>query len=41
MNLEDGITVKPDGFAKLQKQMRLFQEENEILKKVMAIFARK
>lgn len=41
MDLEDGTSVTPDDFTKLQKQIRRLQEENEILKKAMAIFARK
>ncbi len=41
ISLEDGTSVTPDHFAKLQKQIRRLQEENEILKKAMAIFARK
>jgi transposase len=28
MNLEDGSTVTPDDYAKLQKQLRRLQEEN-------------
>lgn len=36
-----GSSVTPDDYAKLQKEMRRIQEENEILKKAMAIFARK
>ena len=41
INLEDGTSITPDDFANLQKQIRRLQEENEILKKAMAIFARK
>lgn len=41
MELEDGTSVTPDDFNELQKQIRRLQEENEILKKAMAIFARK
>jgi len=41
VELEDGSSVTPDDYAKLQKQMRKLQEENEILKKAMAIFAKK
>ena len=41
MDLEDGTSITPDDFNKLQKQIRRLQEENEILKKAMAIFARK
>ena len=41
ISLEDGTSITPDDFANLQKQIRRLQEENEILKKAMAIFARK
>lgn len=41
MDLENGTSVTPDDFTKLQKQIRRLQEENEILKKAMSIFARK
>lgn len=41
ISLKDGTSVTPDDFAKLQKQISHLQEENEILKKAMAIFARK
>lgn len=41
IDLGDGSSVTSDDFIKLQKQMRCLQEENEILKKAMAIFARK
>lgn len=41
MDLEDGSSITPDDFAKLQKQMLKLQEENDILKKAMAIFAKK
>lgn len=41
MDLGDGSSVTPNDFAKLQKQMLRLQEENEILKKTMAIFAKK
>ena len=41
IHLEDGTSITPDDFTKLQKQIRRLQEENEILKKAMAIFARK
>src|SRR5690625_3014300 len=41
VELEDGSSVTPDDYAKLQKQMRKLQEENEILKKAIAIFAKK
>lgn len=40
VHLEDGSTLTPDDYAKLQKQLRRLQEENEILKKAMAIFAK-
>jgi transposase len=38
---EDGDTVTADEIAKMKKQMLKLQEENEILKKAMAIFAKK
>lgn len=41
MDIADGTTVTPDDFVKLKKQMLRLQEENEILKKAMAIFAKK
>ena len=41
MNLEDGTSVTTDDFIQLKRQMRRLKEENEILKKAMAIFARK
>lgn len=41
MDLEDGSSVTPDDYAKLQKQMLRLQEENEIFKKAMTIFAKK
>jgi transposase len=41
VDLEDGTSITPDDFNKLQKQILRLQEENEILKKAMAIFARK
>jgi len=41
MELEDGSSLTPDDYAKLQKQMLKLQEENDILKKAMAIFAKK
>lgn len=41
ISLEDGSSVTSDDLAQLKKQIRRLQEENEILKKVMAIFARK
>jgi transposase len=39
--LEDGKSFTPADFLKMQKEMRRIQEENEILKKAMAIFAKK
>lgn len=39
--LEGGESFTPEDFLKLQKEMRRIQEENEILKKAMAIFAKK
>jgi len=41
MELEDGSSITPDDYAKLQKQMLKLQEENDILKKAMTIFAKK
>jgi len=41
MDLEDGSSITPDDYANLQKQMLKLQEENNILKKAMAIFAKK
>jgi len=41
VELDDGSSITPADYAKLQKQMRKLQEENEILKKAMAIFAKK
>ena len=41
MDMEDGTSITPEDYAKLQKQMRRLQEENAILKKAMAIFAKK
>ena len=38
---EDGSTVTADEIAKMKKQMLRLQEEIEILKKAMAIFAKK
>jgi len=34
VELEDGTSVTPEDYAKLQKQMRKLQQENEILKKL-------
>lgn len=39
--LEDGKSFTPKDYLKLQKEIRRIQEENEILKKAMAIFAKK
>lgn len=41
VELEDGSSVTPDDYAKMQKEMLKLQQENEILKKAMAIFAKK
>jgi len=41
MELEDGSSVTPEDYAELKKQMLKLQQENEILKKATAIFARK
>jgi len=41
MDLEDGSSITPDDYANLQKQMLKLQEENDIFKKAMAIFAKK
>ncbi|MFS1519450.1 hypothetical protein V1503_23775 [Bacillus sp. SCS-151] len=38
---EDGSSLPADDISKMQKQMLRLQEENEILKKAMAIFAKK
>ncbi|OLO37214.1 hypothetical protein BTR23_13890 [Alkalihalophilus pseudofirmus] len=38
---EDGSTVTADDLVKLKKRMLRLQEENEILKKAIAIFATK
>lgn len=38
---EDREMVTADEIAKIKKQMLRLQEENEILKKAMAIFAKK
>lgn len=40
IDLDDGSSIIPYGYAKLQKQIRKLQEENAILKN-MAIFAEK
>jgi len=41
VELEDGSSVTPNDYAKMQKEMLKLQQENEILKKAMAIFAKK
>lgn len=41
IELEDGSSVTPDDYAKLQKQLLKLEQENDILKKAMAIFAKK
>src|SRR5699024_11325854 len=41
MELEDGASVTPEDYAELKKQMLKLQQENEILKKATAIFAKK
>ncbi|WP_067844348.1 transposase [Amphibacillus sediminis] len=41
VELEDGSSVTPDDYANMQKEMLKLQQENEILKKAMAIFAKK
>jgi len=41
MDLEDGSSITSDDYTNLQKQMLTLQEENDILKKAMAIFAKK
>lgn len=41
VDMVDGSSVTPEDHAQLQKQMRRLQEENDILKKAMAIFAKK
>src|SRR5699024_7778122 len=41
MELEDGSSVTPEDYAELKKQMLKLQQENEILKKATAIFAKK
>jgi transposase len=38
---EDGSSITADEVTKMKKQMLRLQEENEILKKAMAIFAKK
>ena len=41
VKFDDGTVATADDYAKLQKELRRLQEENEILKKAMAIFAKK
>jgi len=41
VELADGSSVTPEDYAELKKQMHKLQQENEILKKAMAIFAKK
>ncbi|WP_396953688.1 transposase [Neobacillus mesonae] len=41
VELEDGTVVTLQDFIKLQEQINRLKEENEILKKAMAIVARK
>ena len=41
IGLEDGSSITPDDYTELQKQMLKLQQENDILKKAMAIFAKK
>jgi len=41
VELDDGSSITPDDYTKLQQQMQKLMEENEILKKAMAIFAKK
>ncbi|HLS65906.1 MAG TPA: transposase [Pseudogracilibacillus sp.] len=41
IELKNGSSVTSDDYVKLQKQMLKLQQENEILKKAMAIFAKK
>jgi transposase len=41
IHTEDGSTITVDEIAKMKKQMLRLHEENEILKKAMAIFAKK
>ena len=38
IEMENGSSITPDDYDKLQKQMLKLQQENEILKKAMAIF---
>src|SRR5699024_6657906 len=41
MELEERSSVTPEDYAELKKQMLKLQQENEILKKATAIFAKK
>ncbi|WP_053955918.1 transposase [Inediibacterium massiliense] len=41
MNPEDSDSMTPQEFAELKKEMARIREENEILKKAMAILAKK
>lgn len=41
IDLEDGTSATLDDVVKLQKEIRRLQEENDILKKAMAILAKK
>ena len=41
VELENGSTITLDDYTDLQKQMQQLKEENKILKKAMAIFAKK
>ncbi len=41
VKFEDGTVATADDYTKIQKELRRLQEENEILKKAMAIFAKR
>ena len=41
VELDDGSSITPDDYTKMQKEIHKLQQENEILKKAMAIFAKK
>ena len=41
IELEDGSSITPDDYMKLQKKMLKLEQENDILKKAMAIVAKK
>ncbi|WMM88733.1 transposase, partial [Heyndrickxia coagulans] len=41
VKLDDGSSFTPEEFLNLQKELHRLKEENEILKKAMAIFAKK